>query len=236
MKRKLQKTRMEPDREVELPANHQQAHAQDDDAELRAVSEKDPEVVRPHEAQLGREEGQQQEKADEHKKHAGAPETEEAPHPQLPWAGGLTMSCESVSMEASSLRTSATFTPLFENDEAVGDGVDVMKVVGDEYRRDPLLLQLLDELQHLLGLLDRQGDCRLVEDDQLRLEVKRSGDGHTLPLAAREHLDERIGRAEVRRSIFSSAAMPCSFMYFFLMKPSFPAGSRPMKMLRAMLM
>ena len=58
MKRKLQKTRMEPDREVELPANHQQAHAQDDDAELRAVSEKDPEVVRPHEAQLGREEGQ----------------------------------------------------------------------------------------------------------------------------------------------------------------------------------
>ena len=46
----------------------------------------------------------------------------------------------------------------------------------------------------LLHFLERERDGRLVEDDQLRLEVHRPADGDALTLAAGQLADLRIDR------------------------------------------
>ena len=48
--------------------------------------------------------------------------------------------------------------------------------------------------QQLVGLLERQAHRRLVEDDDVGLEVQRPDDGQALALAAGEARDRRVGR------------------------------------------
>src|SRR4051812_10125912 len=55
-------------------------------------------------------------------------------------------------------------------------------------------LDLADEVQDLPDLLDRQRRGRLVEHDQVGVEVHRAADGDALPLPARQLAHHRFGR------------------------------------------
>ena len=65
-------------------------------------------------------------------------------------------------------------------------------VVVDEDRRLPGGPDAFHEVQQLLGLLERQAHGRLVEDDDVGLEVQRPDDREALPLAAGQPLDHRV--------------------------------------------
>ena len=78
-----------------------------------------------------------------------------------------------------------------EDDDAVGDRVDMEDVVVDEDRRLAGRPDPLHEVQELLGLLERQAHGRLVEDDDVGLEVERPHDRQALALAARQPGDAR---------------------------------------------
>ena len=55
------------------------------------------------------------------------------------------------------------------------------------------------EVEQLLGLLERQAHRRLVEDDDVGLEVERAHDRQALPLATRQPGDARVRRQDRRR-------------------------------------
>src|SRR5580704_6964028 len=73
-----------------------------------------------------------------------------------------------------------------------------MQVMGDEEHREvEALLELFQELEHLL--LHRNVECRdrLVGDEQRGFERERSGDPDALALAAREFMWKPIRRARI---------------------------------------
>jgi hypothetical protein len=83
------------------------------------------------------------------------------------------------------------------------------EVVADEEVGEPeLLLQVLEQVDHLR--LDRnveRGD-RLVADDELRVERERPGDADALALAARELVRVAVGEAAVEADLRPSARAP----------------------------
>src|ERR1041384_2648291 len=88
----------------------------------------------------------------------------------------------------------ADYLAAIEDDEPVGDLVHVSQVVLDVDTRASTALHSLDEGEHLAHLVHREGRRRLVEDDEIGLEVHRAGDGDPLTLAAREIADGRVRR------------------------------------------
>ena len=111
--------------------------------------------------------------------------------------------------------------------DPVGHLEHVGHVVADQDHRQAFGLDLLDQVQHLAGLLDPQRRGRLVQHHELGGEGRRAGDGHRLPLAAGQGLhglghvlhrgDAQVGhrRAGVRPSC-----------------PSCPASGRPSRAAR----
>ena len=89
--------------------------------------------------------------------------------------------------------------PAVDDDHSLADLVDVEEVVIDEDAGLAGVLDPADEVERLPGLGHRQPHRRLVEDDQLGLEVERPGDRDALALAARHRADERVGRDRLRR-------------------------------------
>ena len=63
---------------------------------------------------------------------------------------------------------------------------DVLEVVADHHHAQPLVLESLDQAEHLGCLLDTERGCRLVEEHHLRLADQRARDRHRLALAAGE--------------------------------------------------
>ena len=88
-----------------------------------------------------------------------------------------------------------------EDDDAVGDGADVLHVVADHDHAAPAVAQPLDEVEHLGGLGDAERGGRLVEDDHLRVTQQRAGDGDGLPLPAREGRDRHLQAGEPGREL-----------------------------------
>ena len=95
------------------------------------------------------------------------------------------------------LRERADALPAVQHDEAVADGVGVVRVVRDEDDAHAALARLQDVLQDDARLLHSEGRGRLVEDQHARAEVDRPRDRHRLPLAARERADGLVGVADV---------------------------------------
>src|SRR5690242_8355522 len=81
-----------------------------------------------------------------------------------------------------------------EDDEAGRRVIDVEDVVVDEDRRLALVAQALDEVEHALSLLDRKAHGRLVEDDEVGVEIEGADEGDALLLAARQAADRRVDR------------------------------------------
>ena len=73
-----------------------------------------------------------------------------------------------------------------QHGDAVGDGEHVVEIVRDQHHRQTAVPQSGDQIEDLGRLGHPQGGGRLVHDDQLRVPHDRLGDGHRLPLAARE--------------------------------------------------
>src|SRR4029079_2959937 len=68
--------------------------------------------------------------------------------------------------------------------DAVREVVDVVDVVADQEDADALVLELADEVADLRGLGRPERGSRLVHDQDLRVEVDGTGDGHGLALPA----------------------------------------------------
>src|ERR1044071_7246680 len=81
-----------------------------------------------------------------------------------------------------------------EDDQAVGDLVYVSQVVLDVDARASTALDALDEAQHLADLVHREGRGRLVEHDQVGLEVHGARDGDALTLTTRQIADGGVRR------------------------------------------
>src|SRR5829696_8905908 len=75
-----------------------------------------------------------------------------------------------------------------ENHHAVGDLVDMGEVVLNVHAGPAGHLDVADEVQDLADLLDREGDGRFVEHDEVGIEMHGPADRDALPLAARELL------------------------------------------------
>ncbi len=88
-----------------------------------------------------------------------------------------------------------------QHEDAVGDGLEVARLVADEDDGVPALAQLLDEVEHLGRLPDAERRRRLVEDEHARRPEEGARDRHDLPLAARERAHRlphgRDGRGEL---------------------------------------
>src|SRR4029077_2184571 len=76
----------------------------------------------------------------------------------------------------------------------VGDIEHVVHPVADQNDADAVLLEALDEVEHLADLLDRQRGGRLVHDDDAGVEGGGAADGDGLLLAAGEFLDRLVDR------------------------------------------
>ena len=88
---------------------------------------------------------------------------------------------------SSSTVASSTSLPRYITPDPVADVLDDGEVVGDEQvGQAELLLEVVEQVQHLA--LDRhvEGGDRLVADDELRVERERPGDPDALALAAGE--------------------------------------------------
>ena len=81
-----------------------------------------------------------------------------------------------------------------QHEDAVGGLDDLIQPVRDEDDRDAVRLEAGNHLQQLLGLCDRQARCRLVQNDEARLEAERLGDLDDLLLGKREPRDRRRRR------------------------------------------
>ena len=73
--------------------------------------------------------------------------------------------------------------------DLVGDLLDLVELVGDHDRGDPLALQALEQVEQVLGVVVVEGRRGLVEDEQLDLLGERLGDLDELLLADTEVLD-----------------------------------------------
>ena len=79
-----------------------------------------------------------------------------------------------------------------EDGEALGDLKDLVELVADEKYGDALLLQMQDDLEKRLHFLAGQGRCRLVHDDQARVEHQRAADGDHLLFGDGERADQTV--------------------------------------------
>ena len=99
----------------------------------------------------------------------------------------------------------------------------------------PAALDAVDEVEQLLGLLERQAHRRLVEDDDVGLEVERPDDGQALALAAGQAGDVRVRRQRRRREAHRLAhqlVRDRGASRRRRRKPKRSVSGRPMKMLR----
>ena len=78
------------------------------------------------------------------------------------------------------------------DDDAVANREDVGHAVRDQHHGDALLLQPMDQAQHLLDLADRDRGGRLVHHHELGVGEPRARDRDRLALAARHLLDEIV--------------------------------------------
>src|SRR5260370_8884161 len=76
--------------------------------------------------------------------------------------------------------------------EAVADFVGVGDIVRDEHDGVALTARLTHIGEHLRGLLEAQRGCRLIENEQLRLEMNRARDRDGLTLATRKARHRQI--------------------------------------------
>ena len=74
---------------------------------------------------------------------------------------------------------------LAHDDDAADHLEDVVDVVGDEDRGVAGVAGIADEAQHPLRLRDAEIVGRLIEDDEIAVEVHRARNRHRLPLSAR---------------------------------------------------
>src|SRR4029077_11096541 len=74
----------------------------------------------------------------------------------------------------------------------------MMKIVADENDRHVLSGEPLDEAEHLRCLPDREMIGWLVENQELRLEVHRAGDGDSLALASGKFRNQGVRRSEMK--------------------------------------
>ena len=80
----------------------------------------------------------------------------------------------------------------------IGDLLDLVQLVADDDRRDPLLLEAQDQIEQVVGVLVVEGGRRLVEDQQLHFLRERLRDLDELLLADADLIDRR------RRVLFES--------------------------------
>ena len=80
------------------------------------------------------------------------------------------------------------------DDDAVDHLEDVVDVVRDEDAGMAGIAGVAHEAQHALRLRDAEIVGRLVEDDEVAVEMHGAGDGHRLALAARQRADRRRRR------------------------------------------
>ena len=73
--------------------------------------------------------------------------------------------------------------------DAVGDLLDLVELVADDDRRDPLALEVQDQVEQMIGVLVVEGRGRLVEDEQLHALRERLRDLDELLLADADVLD-----------------------------------------------
>ena len=71
----------------------------------------------------------------------------------------------------------------------------MMKIVADENGRHVLGREALDEAEHLRCLPDGEMIGRLVENENLRLEVHGASNGDALTLAAGQFRDQGVRRS-----------------------------------------
>ncbi len=74
-------------------------------------------------------------------------------------------------------------------------------VVADHDHAVAVLAEALDQVEHLRGLGDTEGRCRLIEDDDLRVAEQGPGDRHGLALATRERRDGDAHGGDLRRQL-----------------------------------
>src|SRR5690606_27320107 len=82
--------------------------------------------------------------------------------------------------------------------------IDVVEVVTYKNAGHALTLQLDDVIENFVGLLDRQMIGRLIEDQQLRVEMHSARDGNALTLTTGQRLDRHVRAAKVKAYAFQS--------------------------------
>src|SRR5690606_31804642 len=87
--------------------------------------------------------------------------------------------------------------PVAEDDEVLGDLVDLVELVADEQDGLALPLEPFDDAEEVVDLLARQRGRRLVHDDDPGFDRKRTGDRHQMALGDGEipQPDRRIDLA-----------------------------------------
>ena len=80
-----------------------------------------------------------------------------------------------------------------EDHQPVGELVHVRKIVLDVDAGASRVFDAAHEVEHLLYLLERKGHGRLVQDDQIGVEVHRAANRDALALAAGQIAHGRIG-------------------------------------------
>ena len=96
----------------------------------------------------------------------------------------------------SPLRPAFERSAAVEHREPVTDRERVADIMGDEDDAQSARSDFADAFEHHCGLRDAKGRRRLVEDQDLRAEINRPGDGNALPLAARQSSDGLLGIAQ----------------------------------------
>ena len=86
----------------------------------------------------------------------------------------------------SALLTMPTIAPWYITRDPVREIEHVVDVVADEEDPDALVLELADQVAYLGRLRGSEGCRGLVHDQDPGIEMDRPGDGHRLPLTARE--------------------------------------------------
>src|SRR5579864_3671105 len=86
-------------------------------------------------------------------------------------------------------------------DDPVAGVKDMLQVVADEHAGDALFRQTAHEADHLAGFLHGQVIGRLVEDQQLRLEVHRTRNCHALALSAGQFAEQCFGGTQMQVDI-----------------------------------
>src|ERR1700730_12533335 len=84
------------------------------------------------------------------------------------------------------LRNACANLTTIQDDEAVGDLIHVRNAVGNVNARLAPLLDLVDKVDYLRHLLERQSNCWLIKNDEIGFEVHRTSNGDPLTLAARK--------------------------------------------------